>query len=127
MVKMDDMAARISEMLGDPSTVERLQGLASQIMGGDGGVDLSKLGTALGGEQPQKKQPESVLTPEQMGGVMKIMSALNSGRGDSRTALLTALRPYLTAERQQRLDTAVKLLKIASVLPLISESGLFNL
>lgn len=124
---MDDLTARISEMLADPSTVERLQGLASQIIGNDGSADLSKLGNMLGMQQPSPPSDTGGISPEQMGKMMKVIGALNSSKPDSRAVLLTALRPYLSAERQQRLDTAVKLLKIAAVLPAITESGLLNL
>jgi hypothetical protein len=124
---MDDITSRISDMLADPATVERLQGLASQIMGNDGSADLSKLGSMLGVQQPAPPKDEGGLSPEQMGKIMKVVGALNSSKPDSRALLLSALRPYLSSERQQRLDTAVKLLKIAALLPMITESGLLNL
>lgn len=69
----------------------------------------------------------SGMTPDQLSGMMKIMSALNSNKDDDRTALLMALRPHLSAKRQMRLDRAVKLLKIAKIMPAVTESGLFKL
>jgi len=40
---------------------------------------------------------------------------------------LLALKPHLTDERQQRIDKAVKLLRIISVIPLLKEQGLLEL
>ena len=56
---------------------------------------------------------------------MKLMSAMKNDQDDDRTRLLLSLKPHLSQERQQRVDQAVKLLKLITLLPLIRESGLF--
>ena len=62
-----------------------------------------------------------------IGKLMPIISKINSRGNDNRTALLLALRPHLSDKRKERLDTAVRLLRVADMLPLLQESGLFNL
>ncbi|MFQ8951546.1 MAG: hypothetical protein ACLR56_00015 [Oscillospiraceae bacterium] len=45
---------------------------------------------------------------------------------DSRVQLIYALRPHLSAERQARADTAIRLLKLLDMLPFIKESGILK-
>ena len=45
---------------------------------------------------------------------------------DSNTQLLMALRPHLKVERQERVDRAVKLMKLIAVWNAAKESGLLN-
>ena len=52
------------------------------------------------------------------------MGSLN--KDDDDTRLLQALRPYLHGEREQRLDEAVKLLRLSHLLPLLQTQGLFG-
>lgn len=53
-----------------------------------------------------------------------IMSGLNST--DKDTELLIALKPYLREKNQAKIDTAVKLFRLISLLPVIKETGLFD-
>ena len=59
--------------------------------------------------------------------IMGIMSALSDNKIDERSKLLLALKPHLSEKRQQRVDKAVKLLKLASLIPIVKEQGLFDL
>lgn len=125
---MEDLSTKLTQLLNDPEGMKQLQSMAQGLMG-EGGLDLS----ALMPQQQEKPVMPDVsglmggISPDQMGMMMKLMSAFNSTKEDDRTRLLMALRPHLTDKRQQRVDQAVKLLKLASVLPLISESGIFRL
>ena len=44
-----------------------------------------------------------------------------------RVKLLLALRPHLSEEKQQKVDTAVKILKLLDIAPLFKEMGILNL
>lgn len=125
---MEDLSTKLTQLLNDPEGMKQLQSMAQGLMG-EGGLDLSAL---MPQEQEKPAMPDisglmGGISPDQMGMMMKLMSAFNSTKEDDRTRLLMALRPHLTDKRQQRVDQAVKLLKLASVLPLISESGIFRL
>lgn len=105
---MDDLSGKLSELLSDPEGMARIQKMAQSLLSDTKpaepeamGIDISKL--------------------------MPIISKINSRPSDSRTSLLLALRPYLSDKRKERLDTAVKMLRVADMLPLLQESGLFNL
>ena len=55
--------------------------------------------------------------------LMKIGNLLQSKQEDDRTRLLQALRPLLTPARQTRVDKAIRLLRLAELLPLLKEAG----
>ena len=51
----------------------------------------------------------------------QVMSGLNNSENDDRSKLLYAIRPFLSEERQSAVDSAIKLLKVASVLKLVKD------
>ena len=67
---------------------------------------------------------EAGLSPVQLAGMVKMVSALNNRKEDDRTRLLLALRPHLSPEKRERVDKAVKFLKIMDIFPLIRGSGI---
>lgn len=109
---MEDINAKISQLLNDPEGMDRLRKMAESVLGG--------------AEKPP--EPAVPALPDfDMTRIIPLLSKLNSRATDNRTALLLALRPHLSERRQERLDRAVKLLKVADMLPLLQESGIFNL
>ncbi len=54
----------------------------------------------------------------------EIISRLNES--DKNTELLLALKPHLREENRARIDTAVRLFKLISLLPYLKESGMFD-
>lgn len=105
---MDDLSGKLSELLNDPEGMARIQKMAQSLLS-------------------DKKKEEPDTAGIDIGKLMPIISKINSRGNDNRTALLLALRPHLSDKRQERLDTAVRLLRVADMLPLLQESGLFNL
>ena len=94
----------------------------------DGGGSFGNLG--IFGNRSDDSQndfsdgDEAGLSPAQLAGMVKMVSALNSRKEDDRTRLLLALRPHLSPEKRDRIDKAVKFLKIMDVLPLIRGAGI---
>lgn len=109
---MDDLSAKLSEILGDEDSMRRVQELASQL--------LSKEPTL--GEKKTNENNDGV----DMGRLITLVSKFKNKGEDDRTRLLLALKPHLSSERAKRVDTAVKLLKIIDLLPLIRETDLFS-
>ncbi|MCL2634189.1 MAG: hypothetical protein FWD34_06735 [Oscillospiraceae bacterium] len=56
-----------------------------------------------------------------MGEVFSQMS-----RPDENTALLVALKPHLSPEKRHKVDTALKLSRMMSLLPFIKDSGILR-
>ena len=115
---MDDLTAKLSELLDSPEGMSRVKAMADSLLGGSGGESNSGSG---GGAQGIF----NTFSPGELETIMRLGSLLKSDTEDSRAQLLMALKPHLSAQRQDRVDRAVKLLRIASILPLISQQGLF--
>ncbi|MBQ2675810.1 MAG: hypothetical protein IJF54_00215 [Clostridia bacterium] len=116
---MDDLAERLTQILQDPKGMETVKNLASSFFG------------SQATQQPATDIPQMPSIPfsaDQLQGIMKITSALNNGsQSDHSANLLIALKPHLSDERQQKVDKAVKMMKIIKILPLIQDSGLFSM
>ena len=119
---MDDISEKLAELLNDPDSLNRVREMAENILGGD--------------NKKQEKSPPAAdfgslfgnmdIDPMQIGKIMSVMSRLKTGQSDSRANLLLALKPPLSAPRQEKVDTAIKLLKIIDLVPLIQDSGIFD-
>ena len=59
--------------------------------------------------------------------ITQMAAMLNRGQDDDRVKLLYALRPHLSPEKQKRVDSAVKMLKLLQIAPLLSKLGIFEL
>ncbi len=113
---------RITDILKDEESLRQLSELAEMLKSEDVSeknpepepCDKPK-NTECSGEMPDM---------EMMLKLTSLAGAMNSS--DKNTELLLALRPHLGAAAQQRLDKAVKLLKLISVYELAKESGMLN-
>lgn len=118
---MDELSEKLSGILNDPESMERVRKMAESILGSDekkASTPSTDLMSTLGNNMPDA---------ETMGRIMQLISRFKNENHDARSALLLALRPHLSEPRQEKLDTAIKFLKMIDLLPLIKESGLFNI
>ncbi|MEE0928234.1 MAG: hypothetical protein UIG59_03495 [Acutalibacteraceae bacterium] len=110
---MDDLSEKLSALLSDPEGMERVRAMAEGL---------------LGTSPTKEKESSPDLGDIDIGAITRIMGLINKNRGDdSRVRLLMALKPNLSPERQGRVDSAVKILKLIELAPLLKEAGLFNL
>ncbi|MBQ7045970.1 MAG: hypothetical protein IJN65_05710 [Clostridia bacterium] len=117
---MDDINKSISEILADPKKMEMLQGMASQLFGENKSASPPPPQSNTGGI-------EDIIGNAK--GISNLISAFNGANfsaEDDSVRLLLALRPHLKAERQLRVDTAVKILKLIRLAPILKSSGLIN-
>lgn len=84
----------VSSLLSDPDAVEKLSGLASELMGG-------------GAPPPPPPMPPVSSQP------MPPMSGLSMKTGGNRMQLLTALKPFLSSHTCSQIDHAVHILSMA--------------
>ncbi len=120
---MDDISEKLAELLNDPDSLNRVREMAENILGSDNKSEnppppKNDFGALLGNMD---------FDPAQIGKIISIMSRLKSDKNDNRSKLLLALKPHLSAPRQEKVDTAIKLLKIIDLLPLIKDSGIFEI
>ena len=106
----------ISEILSSltPDDMEQLKRMASSLMGGQ--TEPKK--------EQEKQQGSGLFNSDILGSIGKLSNAVAGD--DQRTALIKALKPMLSEQRQQKADEAIKILKIIQLLPLLRESGLLN-
>ncbi len=108
---MDDLTERLSSVLNDPQSMERIRSMAESLFS----------------EKQEQSQNESLIGDMDITKIMPLLSKINLKRQDKRTDLLLALKPHLSEKRKERVDNAVKILRVVDLLPLLSESGLFSL
>ncbi len=113
---------------GTPDLSSLLAGLQNSGGNGGGAPDLSSLLASLGGGGGNSDGGDGAgMSPQDLSMMMKVFSALNNNKDDDRSRLLYSLKPHLSAERQERVDKAVKLLRLAGLLPLIKDFNLLGL
>ena len=149
---MEDLSAKLSAILENPEEMEKIKNLAGSLLGGNAGDSpgsaaggqenppaapassdpAALLSGLLQNRGPQTPAPApdpaagllNSISPKEIGAIMKIGNALKSQKPDDRSQLLLALKPHLSPARQERVEQAVKILRIMDILPLLKESGL---
>ena len=116
---MDNMNEMLNSVLGDPESLQQIKELADLLNSETGG------GTET--EPPAQKSSEDSsggFDPAMLMGLMGAVSA--AGSDDKNRALILALKPYLSSERQAKADKAVKLLKMYAVFSELKKSGMLG-
>ncbi|MGN0696567.1 MAG: hypothetical protein ACI4J5_07390 [Oscillospiraceae bacterium] len=91
----------------------------------NGFPDLSALMGMLGGMSGSGADSGGHSGGIDMGTVMKLISIIQStGENDKNRNFLMALKPLLSADKQERIDKAIKLLRIYSIFLALKDSGL---
>ncbi len=117
---MSDIQDKLNQILSNPDALKQVQSLGEQL-----GLTSQQPANSPP-PKPKPDNPLSSISPDMLGAVTKLAPLMNSFRGDDDTTrLLHSLRPFLCAERQEKLDKAEKMLKMLRMLPLLKENGLF--
>lgn len=119
---MDDISAKIGEILSDPEALKQIEELSSML----GKNDLPSLH-----KEPPAPKNNDFLSLFQNNDTMKMLSKIvpimqSIKEEDDTTRLLFAIRPFLSEKRQKKLDEATKMLKMMKLLPLIKDFNLFD-
>ena len=106
---MDELGDKLSAILNDPESMERVKQMAQSLLGGEDS------GTAVqNNPAPPAALPADDINIKQ---IVSLFSKMKNTADDSRVQLIYALRPHLSEERRARADTAIKLLKLLDMLP----------
>lgn len=132
---MDDMMSRISEILDDPVQAERIKNLASSFMtpsasqsapepSAETSADITPVPVSESAMSARMPEPSmgaiaglTEIASSVAGLISKsgIMRSMPSSESINRNInLLNAIRPYMRAERANRLSNAVKVMQILS-------------
>lgn len=129
---MDDLNQALQDILGTEEGQEKLKELTQMLSSGDGGIDMSVLSGLLGGDSPSKEdsnpgKEESEDPGFDIGMILKAKKIMEGASGRDKNAdLIRALKPLLRPERQKKADSAIKILKLISIWPMLKESGLLD-
>lgn len=112
---MDDFSDQISKILSDPQAMEQIRSMAGMF-----GAESKPPQPP----PPQNNTPNNMMSPEVLNAVSRIMPLMSEyNKEDDGTRLLAALRPFLSRERQKKLDEASRMLHILRFLPMIQKLG----
>lgn len=109
---MSDLQDAINKIMNDPEAMKKVQSLGEQ------------LGITQNAPQPASPPPKE--NSEMMSAVSKLAPLMSAAAPNNDvSALLNALRPFLSGEKQEKLKNAQRLISLIRVIPLIKDSGLF--
>lgn len=107
------MMAKLADIMSDEESRQQLEELAQMLS--------SEMGQQ---ENPNGQNPSSL--PD-FAAMAKLMGAFDkSAHGNKNQALLMALREHLCPERQERIDRAIKLMKVLEIAKIAKESGVLE-
>lgn len=126
---MDDLNEKLARLLADPNSMAKIQAAMASLGGAPSEQASDATATAplpVSATPPAPPPDPSGSLPDlsMLTRLMPLMGAF--GHDDDDTRLLQALRPYLRGERSERLDETMKLLRLAKLLPLLQEQGIFG-
>ena len=112
---MEDMQKQISAIMGDPEMMQKLSAMAQSL--------------GLGSPPEPAPTPQPSPLPEIDPALLQRISGLvgNSAIDSNQRSLLSALTPYLSRERIQKLEKAMRAAKMATMASVfLTGSSLFN-
>ena len=137
---MADIESTISSILSDPDAMKQIQELGKSLGLTNGntadspvytppqnqhteksrGFDISSIASLL---TPAKESHQDTDTIKSLARFLPLINGFNND--DEATRLLCALKPFLSPQRQRRLEDASKMLRVMRMLPIIKSQGLF--
>ena len=137
---MSELEEKLEGILGNPQAMAQIMSLAQPLSSGGaaqpfGAQEAPPAEPSAAAPAPAPEaQPDSSAPPPSPGGLGGLLSGLNSldpqmlsaaanlmgqftsGEDDKRTALLTALRPFVKEQRYAKLDKAIQIAKLSRLI-----------
>lgn len=131
MDNLEKLSALVAPMLNDPETMNSLKQAAEQMGLGsllpDTAVSETKTEDNAADTDPSSGAHgpnASGLSADMLSAITRLAPLLSAPNEDDTTRLLSALRPFLSQRRAERLDEAERLLSITRLLSILKESKL---
>ncbi len=113
---------KLTELLSDEESMRQIRELAEMLSKGDTDAAAEQVETPE--QSPETEDSGDMPDIEMMMKLTSLMGKLNES--DENTGLLLALKPHLSEKRRQRVDKAVKLLRLMAVFDTARESGILG-
>lgn len=142
---MDDISAMLNQFLSNEENVKQLSELASSMgLGGQNSQNnnssekndnaqnnlsglMQLLGSSASDNKKAEQPPSETPNMPDINQIMKLQKIFSSfSKEDENILLLKALRPHLQEKNRKKVDDAIKIMQLISVLPMIKETGLFG-
>ena len=112
---MGDFEDKLNSLLNDPKQMEQITAMAKSLMGGG----------EMPSERPKTEKHKDAgvfenFDPAALGRLSAVMGGV--GRRDEKRALLEAMKPYLSPQRREKLEKAMKLAKMIGMAEIAFET-----
>lgn len=132
---MPDLSEQLSAILNNPEAQQNIMAMLSSLQQGDSVPQSSPQQNPGGGmpfdlsslfqQAPPPQNPEPAMPGFDINMLMKLQNIFSKmSCDDNNINLLRALRPHL--REPKKVDDAINILRLMSVLPALSESGIFG-
>ena len=127
---MDDLMGKIQEVLSDEESMKQLSELAASLFpsseqnGTEDGCSDEAEATEANEDKEDDSSNQGI--DFDLSKLLMIGQVMSSVSNDKNTELLLALRPLLKEERQEKVDKAVKILKLLAVWSVLKDSGILS-
>lgn len=132
---MDDIIGKIGELLSDKESMKQLSELASMFMNDSSDSSSEQDSKDKSGSESSEScdvESDGEESASSSGGfdfgmLFRLQEIMGSfSQKDINSELLMALKPHLSEERQEKVDKAVKLLRLLAVFSILKESGILE-
>lgn len=117
---MDNMSEKIQEILSDEESMKQLNELAQMFSASEKSVNQEETSESATAAQ-EVNMPDFDFSM-----LFKLQDIMNKTSDDKTSGFLIALKPLLKKERQEKVDKAIKILRLLAVWDVLKESGLLN-
>ena len=114
---MSEFEDKLNALLSDPGALEQIMELAQSLNGAetpeDGAAHSEPPPEESSADSPPFSPPDGI-DPQLLRNILSLLSR-HDEEDDRRAALLTALRPFLRPERQEKIDQAVRIARMTKL------------
>lgn len=122
---MDDFAEKLRSLLSDEESLNQIRELYEAVSGEK--TEKNACEEPDAGHDESAGPADDVQNNFDFSTLIKLQNIFgNTEKEDAGTALITALRPHLSAQRQEKADKAVKILNLLNTVSVLKESGLLS-
>ena len=116
---------KIGELLSDEESVKQLSELAQMFMNGSEGEASAEETKADEELSENVDEQEGSGVDFDFGSLLKFTEIMGAMK-DKNSELLLALKPHLKEDRQQRVDKAIKMMKLLAIWNIVRDTGLLK-
>ncbi len=122
---MDDVMGKIQEILSDKESIQQLSELAQMFMSGS--LEKDEATGKTDSENESNDSESNIFGNIDMDFILKLQEIMGTvSQKDKNTDLLLALKPHLNDEKQEKINKAIKILKLLAVWNILKDSGLLK-